>query len=144
MAEKLFVYGTLMFPQIRSVLVNREFQTSPAELHGYRRFAIFIAGRAPVPAIVAADDASVSGILLGGVDWRSLRVFDTFEGVTAGLYSRIRVSVRDGEGRAIDVSAYVAGPAARGLLEGEWDPEEFRKRHLPAYRRRIRAAWRRT
>ncbi len=143
MAEKLFVYGTLMFPEIRSTLVGRDFQTFSAELRGYRRLSIFLPGRAPVPGIVADEAASVSGLVLRGVDRRSLWVFDTFEGVKGGLYSRERVTVEDSEGRALEVSTYVTGPAARELLKGDWDPEVFRKRHLVAYRRRIFAAWKR-
>ncbi len=143
MAEKLFVYGTLMFPEIRSALVGRQFDTFPAELRGYRRLAIFLAGRAPVPGIVADESTSVAGLVLRGVDRRSLWVFDTFEGVKGGLYSRERVTVEDSEGRALEVSTYVTGPAARELLKGDWDPEVFRKRHLVAYRRRIFAAWKR-
>ncbi len=142
MAEKLFVYGTLMFPEIRSVLVRREFDTFSAQLQGYRRFAISLAGRAAVPAIVADEKTSVSGLVLSGVDRKSLWVFDTFEGVKGGLYTRERVMVKDGEGRAIEAMTYVSGPAMRETLKGDWDPEIFRKRHLVAYRRRIIAAWR--
>jgi gamma-glutamylcyclotransferase (GGCT)/AIG2-like uncharacterized protein YtfP len=141
-AESLFVYGTLMFPEIRSVLVGREFRTSPAFLHGYRRRSVFLAGRAPMPGIVADEAASVSGILLRSVDSRSLRIFDTFEGMKAGLYDRLKVSVSDGEGKTVEVSTYVPGLAARGLGKGEWDPDVFRRRHLAAYRRRIIALWR--
>ena len=142
MAEKLFVYGTLMFPEIRSALVNRDFETFPAVLQGYRRLAIFFAGRAPVPGIIEEKEQSVSGLVLKSVDRRSLSIFDTFEGVRGGLYDRIRVSVTDDDRQAIEVSTYVTGPAARELLKGEWDPELFRRRHLTAYRRRIIAAWR--
>ncbi len=144
MAEKLFVYGTLMFPEIRSALVGREFETFPAVLQGYRRLAIFLAGRTPVPGLVADEKASVAGLVLRGVDRRTLWVFDTFEGVRSGLYSRERVEVKDNEGRVVEVSTYVTGFAARELLKGDWDPEVFRKRHLVAYRRRIIAAWRET
>ena len=143
MAEKLFVYGTLMFPEIRSVLAGREFESFPAELRGYRRHAIVLSGRVPVPGIIKDETASVSGLVLRGVDRRSLSVFDTFEGVKGGLYRRQRVEVRDHAGGALEVSTYITGPAARELLKGNWDPEDFRKRHLVAYRRRIIAAWRR-
>ena len=142
MAEKLFVYGTLMFPEIRSALAGRDFETFSAELQGYRRLAIFLAGRAPVPGIVVDETASVSGLVLRAVDRRSLWVFDTFEGVKGGLYSRKRVEVIDSNGRVLEVSTYVTGPGTRELLKGGWDPEAFRKHHLAAYRRRIIAAWR--
>ena len=141
MSEKLFVYGTLMFAEIRMALAGRDFETFPAELPGYRRLAIFLAGRAPVPGIVADETGSVSGLVLQGVDRRSLSVFDTFEGVKNGLYRRQRVDVQDGEGKTLEVSTYVTGMAARELLKGDWDPEVFRKRHLVAYRRRLLAAW---
>ena len=142
-----------MFPEVRSALTGRGFQTFPAVLSGYRRLALFLAGRAPVPGIVAEEEASVSGLVLRGVDSRSLQAFDTFEGVIikpygfelwegvkGGLYDRERVAVRDGEGRSVQVLTYVSGPAVRGILKGEWDPEIFRKRHLPAYRGRLLAA----
>jgi len=141
-AEKLFVYGTLMFPEIRSVLVRREFDTFSADLQGYRRLAIFLAGRAPVPGIVADEKASVSGLVLRGVDRKSLTLFDTFEGVSSGLYSRERVMVKDGQGRVVEVFTYLSGAAMRGMLKGDWDPETFRKQHLVVYRRQIIAAWR--
>lgn len=142
MAEKLFVYGTLMFTEIRSALVGRDFETIPAVLHGYRRSAIFLSRRAPVPGIVVDQKANVRGLVLRGVDRKSLWIFDTFEGVRGGLYSRERVSVKDDEGKIIEALTYVTGLALRDTLKGEWDPEIFRKRHLAAYRRRVLAAWR--
>lgn len=143
MSEKLFVYGTLMFPEIRSALVRREFETFPAVLQGYRRSAVVLAGRAPVPGIVVDETASVTGLVLRGVDRKSLWIFDTFEGVKDGLYTRLRVTVKDGEGKAVEALTYVSGPAVREMLKEDWDPESFRRRHLVAYRRRIIAAWRR-
>lgn len=142
MTHRLFVYGTLMFPEIRSVLVNRDFRTFPAVLEGYRRQAVVLSGRVAVPAIVEDEASSVAGLVMGNVDRKSLSVFDIFEGVKDGIYCREHVTVEDGEGRTLGVSTYVPGPAVREMLRGEWDPHLFRKRHLAAYRRRISAAWR--
>lgn len=142
MSEKLFVYGTLMFAEIREALAGRDFKSFPATLNGYRRLSIFLAGRAPVPGIVADEAASVEGLVLRGVDRRSLWIFDTFEGVKGGLYSRERVQVKDNEGRSVQTLTYISGMAVRDMLKGHWDPETFKKRHLVAYRRRIIAAWR--
>lgn len=142
MAENLFVYGTLMFPEIRDALVGREFKSFPAVLEGYRRSAIVLSTRAAVAGIVAEKNASVSGLVLRSVDHKSLAAFDVFEGVKGGLYDRLKVTVKDPDGRTVEASTYVTGPAVRDMLKGDWDPDVFRKRHLAAYRRRLLAAWR--
>jgi hypothetical protein len=87
-------------------------------------------------------NASVAALVLRGVDRESLRIFDTIEGLTGGLYNRLRVSVRESEGKAGGISIYVAGPAVQGPLADDWFAEAFRKRDLPDYLRRIVSAWR--
>lgn len=40
MTENVFVYGTLMYPQVLQTLLNRVPRNEKAVINGYRRFAI--------------------------------------------------------------------------------------------------------
>lgn len=87
MAYSLFVYGTLMLPEVQRAVVGRRFRSVRAVLHGYRRHAL---RGADYPAIMPEAGASVHGVLLRGISRRVLRILDAYEGSD---YVRRRVEV---------------------------------------------------
>ncbi|MEV5703857.1 hypothetical protein [Actinoallomurus sp. NPDC052274] len=78
--------------------------------------------------------ATVHGFLLTGLTAGDRRALDAFEGPT---YELTRITLIDG--RAAWSYVWTARAEAGA---GEWSPEEFAARHLPAYVERC-AAWRR-
>lgn len=132
--RRLFVYGTLLFPEVVEALVDRRFAMRRAILRGYRRAGIRRpAGDAVGPAIIPEASSQVEGALLEGVDDASQVVLDSFEDV-AGEYDRTDVKVVLDDGSTVEAAAYVGTEEIRPLLvEGEWSPEEFRERGLRHY-----------
>jgi gamma-glutamylcyclotransferase (GGCT)/AIG2-like uncharacterized protein YtfP len=134
----LFVYGTLMFPEIRSAVGGQRLPAPPAILPGYRREGV--RGEA-YPAIIRDPRGSVTGVLLRGVGRAALRRIDAFEGREyVRRMHRVRLLDEDGRpGRGVIAACYVIAPAVAHRLDGRpWDPEAFAERHLDRYRRRCR------
>lgn len=142
----VFVYGTLLFPEITARL-GIESRSSdslirrPAKLFGYERFTVRFRGEGDPPAIIPAENASVSGQILCDVTHGSLQRLDWFEDVASELYTReiVRVEV-DGEVEPLKVFAYVCGERIRSELDGEWDPDVFRERSLHWYLKNVLGA----
>lgn len=71
----LFVYGTLMDPELVRALTGRTFATEPATLQGYRK--VEVAGH--YPYIEASESELVEGALILDVDRNALAVLDDYE-----------------------------------------------------------------
>jgi gamma-glutamylcyclotransferase (GGCT)/AIG2-like uncharacterized protein YtfP len=117
----VFTYGSLMFPEVWSVVVGREFKTIGGNVVGY---SIFRVRDAVFPGIVAgAEDCTVSGLVYLDVDDKSMARLDRFED---DFYDRLEVTVdcADGVGRA--AGAYVV-PAKNGhvMTSEPWSAEGF-------------------
>jgi gamma-glutamylcyclotransferase (GGCT)/AIG2-like uncharacterized protein YtfP len=117
----LFVYGTLMYPEVLDVLLGRTPDMAPASLHGWRAAAL--ADRV-YPGLVAAPGAA-SGRLLLGLDAHEMEVLDAFEDV---LYERRLLELVDG-GQAM---TYVWLDATQ-VLPHDWDAHHFVTTELTAY-----------
>jgi gamma-glutamylcyclotransferase (GGCT)/AIG2-like uncharacterized protein YtfP len=87
----LLVYGTLLDDQRVRALTGRTFRRQDAVLDGYRR----VWPRTAHPRLVPDPLASVSGILLFGIDAAALAALDAYEEV-GRLYVRERVVVTCG------------------------------------------------
>lgn len=125
----LFVYGTLMFPEVRRRVAAREFRWTTATLAGYRRGRV----RGEVfPAIAAASPQDVvRGEILFDVSRAELALFDAYE---ADFYVRRTVEVVVEAGLAL-CEAYVVPERWEGgaWADGAWDPNWFRREALDAY-----------
>jgi len=82
----LFVYGTLIEPEMRERLLGRHVDAIRARLPGYRR------GHSRYFYIVREQDATADGILLDGLGERDFRILDEYEDVPR-LYTRERIRV---------------------------------------------------
>jgi gamma-glutamylcyclotransferase (GGCT)/AIG2-like uncharacterized protein YtfP len=124
----LFVYGTLLFPDVVRALVGREPQGRHARLPGFARRSI----RGELyPAIVPSPAAETPGLVYVDLDATALMVLDRFEG---DLYERRLVEAALEDGGRMRVFAYVIAATKVACLDDEpWDPSEFAARHLRAY-----------
>jgi hypothetical protein len=132
--DALFVYGTLMFPEVLDVLLGRTPDMAPAALDGWRAAAL--ADRV-YPGLVAAGRPGVAaaGRLLLGLDGPERDVLDAFEEV---LYERRPVVLADGR----TATTYVWLDDA-AVLPHDWDPQRFAADHLAVYVDHW-SAWRRS
>jgi gamma-glutamylcyclotransferase (GGCT)/AIG2-like uncharacterized protein YtfP len=91
----LFCYGTLESPEVMRAVAGRDFPSEPARLRGYHRGLV---RGAPYPAVVPRPGAVTPGVLYAGLDPRSLRRVDRYEGE---MYARedLPVEMPDGSTR---------------------------------------------
>jgi gamma-glutamylcyclotransferase (GGCT)/AIG2-like uncharacterized protein YtfP len=128
--KQLFVYGTLMFPEIREKLTGKAFKTSPAVLSGYRRTKV---KDADYPAIVKNPDSEVEGILLEDVDEQTIEILSFFEG---DEYKTQHVEVFSGN-RKIPALTFVWANRKKLLPDEDWDLTEFEAGSLKLYVKKI-------
>jgi gamma-glutamylcyclotransferase (GGCT)/AIG2-like uncharacterized protein YtfP len=117
----VFTYGSLMFPEVWSVVVGREFKTVAGTAAAY---SIFRVRDAVFPGIMAAGaECVVSGLVYLDVDMESIARLDRFED---DFYDRLDMTVDCGDGKQLKAGAYVV-PAKNGhLMTSEpWTAEEF-------------------
>jgi gamma-glutamylcyclotransferase (GGCT)/AIG2-like uncharacterized protein YtfP len=119
--DGLFVYGTLLFPEVLGLLLGRAPERTPAAAHGWRVAAL--PGRV-YPGLVPAD-GTARGLVLSRLTVPERRLIDAYE---ENLYDLRRITLTDGGSAwtyvwrdATDVSA------------SDWDPDVFAARHLAAY-----------
>jgi gamma-glutamylcyclotransferase (GGCT)/AIG2-like uncharacterized protein YtfP len=98
--EILFVYGSLMNPAERVILLGHPVDAGPARLVGYAR------GRKRHYFVVKQADAVTDGAILEGLSARDFAVLDQYEEVPA-LYRRERIVVIAADGRKIECWIYL-------------------------------------
>jgi gamma-glutamylcyclotransferase (GGCT)/AIG2-like uncharacterized protein YtfP len=131
-ADALFVYGTLMFPEVLEVLLGRTPEMAPAAVEGWRAAALV---DRVYPGLVAADGLMAAGHVLLGLDADEHRILDAFEEET---YERRPVVLADG--RAAVTYVWVVDD---DVLPADWDPAHFATAELPRYVERW-STWRRS
>jgi len=115
----LFVYGTLMVPEVMRRVCGYARAGEPALLHDYRRRRV--SGEV-YPGIVASVGDAVGGVVYRNVRRTQLAVLDVFEG---DMYRREVVNVAVGS-RLIPASTYVMAASHRHLLsDHDWSLELF-------------------
>lgn len=127
-ARRVFVYGTLQFPDVAEVVTGRCLEGEPARLDGFARYQV---RGEPFPGIVPAEGATVPGLVYDGIDAAAWDRIDDFEGA---LYRRepVRV-VRLSDGALLDALTYVVRPRWRPMLRNrDWDVAAF-DRYWRAY-----------
>lgn len=130
--EHLFVYGTLLLPQIMQRVCGRRHFSQPAILSGYARYGL--RGKS-YPGIVAEENATVAGVLYLGLRPAAWRRLDAYEG---DFYVRQRVQVETENGQPLSAWTYVIPENKRHLLLGhDWSLLQFQQRHLQGYLERL-------
>jgi len=116
---RLFVYGTLLDPDLRADVVGRPVAGVPAILRGWRRHAA--RGR-PYPMILPDADGAVTGLILDLDPAAAARI----HGYEGGEYLRRAVTAeRLADGRPVSCFVYAVRP--RSLVPaGAWDLAAWR------------------
>lgn len=131
MRAGLFVYGTLMAPEVLNALLHRVPSKRSAVLQGHSRYTV---KDYSFPAIVCDDDsAAVEGMLLEDLSEREMKALDFYEDEA---YERldVMVSVRsaDGGNEEAAAMAYVWPLSEKHLLDvgKTWDYEAWRNEKM--------------
>ena len=131
-AVDLFVYGTLMVPEVMFTVCGHRGNGQPATLIGYRRRRII---GETYPAIVRCAGDRVRGICFEGLTAAQGRLLDNFEG---NMYRRNQIRVHTAEGER-SAETYVLALGYRALISDEpWSLESFVATHLDAFVRDYR------
>ena len=116
----LFVYGTLMDPEIMALVAGEAGNGQTARLSGYVRRRV--SGEC-YPAIVPQAGAVVDGLLYAGLSPKILERLDRFEGEN---YFRRTVLVELAEEKRVMAQTYVFVDKCRDRLSDEnWSLEAF-------------------
>ena len=120
--NNLFVYGTLLLPKIMEAVTGSSYESIPATLEGYRRLRL---KNEVFPGIIADPEAYTKGKLYLGVEARSLRRLDAFEG---DLFERRLLSVTAENGERCQAYVYLVPDRNSNQLENEpWSLKIFRQ-----------------
>ena len=126
----LFVYGTLLFPDVLEALLGRVPAMAPAHAAGWRVAAL--PGRL-YPGLVAHRQATASGMVITGLELGERRLLDAYEDTG---YRLTAIDLADGR----NCAAYVWRTA---VLAEDWCRRTFAEDHLAGYVERC-ARWRAT
>jgi gamma-glutamylcyclotransferase (GGCT)/AIG2-like uncharacterized protein YtfP len=123
--ERLFVYGSLLFPRVVRAVTGLRLESRPARLADHARYRV---SGEHYPGLVPEPGVSTDGAVLLGLDVPLLARLDRFEGPP---YERVRVVAVTAGGERLDAHTYVVHPSYRARLSKEpWDPREFERSHL--------------
>jgi len=118
--KDVFVYGTLLVPELQRRVTGRMFAAVPARVVGFARRRV---RDETYPSLVSAAGAWVDGALLRGVDDGALARLDAYEG---DAYERIAVRVRVSDGTSVDAWLWLLRAAERQRISDEpWDFATF-------------------
>ena len=126
--RSLFVYGSLLAPEVQAALLGRVPASVAATLPGYRRSTV--ASRT-YPGAVPSDGeaASVRGMLLQNLSDAEWQLLDAFEG---DEYRRRTVRSTLDDGREQETLTFVFA-REDGLLPDPWSYESWRATHLDTF-----------
>ena len=126
--DRLFAYGTLMFPGIFAAVCGVSRVGRPATLADFA--CLRVRGHV-FPGIMPRAGATTTGCIIDDVDGALWRHLDEFE---SDFYERITTTAVDQSGAKVDVQTYVVRQANRHILEEDaWSADEFETRHLASY-----------
>ncbi|MFC9433368.1 gamma-glutamylcyclotransferase family protein [Nocardia sp. NPDC057030] len=126
----LFVYGTLQFPEVLEVLIDRVPRRRAATASGWRVAAL---PGLLYPGLVPQLNARARGLVLSGLTAAEWEILDAFED---DQYDLRAISLAAAADR---VSTYVWTAA---VAQDDWCPEHFTATHLPDFVTQC-AEWRR-
>lgn len=92
MQHVLFVYGTLMDPEVRDGVLGRHLDPVPDALREYERGSVAI-GDEVYPYLISAEHGRVEGLRLE-VSEEELKKFDEYE---VSFYKRVEVLLESGK-----------------------------------------------
>ncbi|MGB1799239.1 MAG: gamma-glutamylcyclotransferase family protein [Gammaproteobacteria bacterium] len=127
----VFTYGTLQFPEVMQAVTGLDLKPVAANLSGYQRFKI---KERTFPGLIKKQGIITDGMLYRDLDEAAIENLDLFEDV---MYERCLADVKVGN-ETEQAFVYVTQKEYEGcLLDQEWSLEEFRKKYLKLYLKRI-------
>ncbi len=126
MTKKLFVYGTLQFPEILKRLTGKTFSSKPAILSDYQRCSVT---DCDYPALIPKKGAKTEGFILEDMDDVCFKAIDLFEG---DEYEKKDVTVIVDDDK-VEATVYVWNAEKDKLLDLDWDATLFEKKFLNKY-----------
>ena len=129
-AARLFVYGTLLAPEVLHALLGRFPSHRPAVLQNYARWQL--TAYPTIPAIVQSENSIVEGNLLEDLSLNELAILDYYEDEG---YERRQVDVICDGASVNGVFAYCwPSTLSSDLSVGiGWSYDEFREERLAAF-----------
>lgn len=124
----LFVYGTLLFPEVLTALLGRVPASTPGRAEGWRAAAL---ESRVYPGLVRHRGGTASGLVLGGLTGPERELLDAYE--DRG-YELTAIALAGGR----TCLAYVW---CGEVLPADWSAKDFAAVHLSGYARRC-GAWR--
>lgn len=124
----VFVYGTLLAPEILSIVLGRNVRREdyrPATAKCFRRYAL---PDRPYPVMRSSAADETTGAVITTITDEELKRLDHFE---ATLYKRQLIDVITTNGN-MQAFAYV-DPGTDTLSANEWSREAFERDYLHAY-----------
>jgi gamma-glutamylcyclotransferase (GGCT)/AIG2-like uncharacterized protein YtfP len=138
MARQLFVYGTLMAPEVLEILLKRVPRMTAATLYQHRLYSI---KSASYPGILPKPNESVKGLVLWEMTPREFQLLDAYEGTPQdeSLYEYRQKEVEveiEHSSEKISAVCYVYVRTEDLLIPG-WSYENWRTRHMNDYLSKI-------
>lgn len=126
--QRLFVYGTLEFPEVVHKVLGTVLAGETARLRGFARYLLI---NRDYPGIVKDAGSETDGVLYHGITPKHLRALDRYEDI---IYDRQRVQVVDARGDTVGAWAYVIPLRHRHLLTHRpWQRNSFKNNHLKRF-----------
>ena len=126
--HRLFVYGTLEFPQVVKKLLGTSLEGECAELPGFDRYLLV---NRNYPGVISNPAARVDGVLYHGVTPKYFKLLDRYEDE---FYERRRVVVETSQSQTVSAWAYIVPLRyKRELSNKPWNRENFTSTHLKRF-----------
>ncbi len=126
-SDRLFVYGSLLSPEVLQLVVGRVPDSVPAMLPGY---ACYYVEGATFPGIIESSGDQTPGRVLAGLTQSELQALDRYED---SFYQRLSVQVKLDGGMQAVMAYVVPAEASHVLSPRAWTWEEFERLHLAEY-----------
>lgn len=126
----VFVYGSLLFPEITKGLCGQKVKIEDAVLEGYKRYAL---KGADYPAIIPKKNSTVNGRVLLNLNEKTIELLAFYESDEYKI-SPVKVKTNSGILNAI-VFVWIAGNEF--FKDFDWNKEQFESESLEFYRDEI-------
>jgi gamma-glutamylcyclotransferase (GGCT)/AIG2-like uncharacterized protein YtfP len=127
--KHLFTYGTLMFKEVWSLVVRRDYQSQSGTLSGFIRKSV---RGAEYPVIYPAPGVlPLQGVVYFDVTAADIDLLDAFEG---DYYDRQHHKIVLPDQRIVEAEVYVLKDQYHDIAtEKEWDPSYFRQQGMKKF-----------
>jgi len=128
MSDNLFVYGTLLYDEVREFLLDPH-MTSVIRLPGYRRVAL---KGEDYPTLIVDPNSEVEGKIVWKIAEKELEFLDKWEG---SEYERVK-----GKKGKVSFWVYINDLRhgfGRHDFDGDWDSEKRKKAYLKQFHEQI-------